>query len=45
VFYDFLATTPETRAAGGVMTVRHERTDSAVAPFDAWRVLETRIDY
>ncbi|MFE6969397.1 nucleoside deaminase [Isoptericola sp. NPDC057653] len=45
VFYDFLATTPETRAAGGVMTVRHERTDSAVAPFDAWRVLETRVDY
>ncbi|GAB3087461.1 nucleoside deaminase [Isoptericola nanjingensis] len=45
VFYDFFAATPETRAAGGVMTVRHERTGSAVAPFDAWRVLETRIDY
>lgn len=45
VFYDFFAASPETRAAGGVMTVRHERTGSAVAPFDAWRVLETRIDY
>ena len=46
VFYDFFAATPEARAAGGgVMTVRHERTDSAVAPFDAWRVLDTRIDY
>jgi len=44
-FYDFFAATPETRAAGGVMTVRHERTRSAVAPFDAWRVLETRIGY
>ena len=49
VFYDFFASRlqeqPETRASGGVMTVRHERTDTAVAPFDAWRVLETRVDY
>ncbi|MGE9348147.1 nucleoside deaminase [Isoptericola variabilis] len=49
VFYDFFAARlhdlPETRTAGEVMTVRHERTGSAVAPFDAWRVLETRIDY
>lgn len=45
VFYDFFASDPQARAAGGVMTVRHERTPSAVAPFDAWRVLDSRIDY
>ncbi|CAM3487893.1 nucleoside deaminase [Isoptericola cucumis] len=48
-FYDFFAARlqdlPEAPAAGGVMTVRHERTASAVTPFDAWRVLETRVDY
>ncbi|MGF0116007.1 nucleoside deaminase [Promicromonospora sp. Marseille-Q5078] len=48
-FYDFFAgrlgDQPGTGATGGGMTVRHERTRSAVAPFDAWRVLETRIDY
>ncbi|SKC51461.1 nucleoside deaminase [Krasilnikoviella flava] len=48
-FYDYFAgrlqELPGTRAGTGLMTVRHERTASAVAPFDAWRVLETRIDY
>ncbi|GAA1713151.1 nucleoside deaminase [Isoptericola hypogeus] len=45
VFYDFFDSGPQVRAAGGVMTVRHERTTTALAPFDAWRVLDTRIDY
>jgi len=48
-FYEFFAArlqdAPGTGAAGGLMTVRHQRTDSAVTPFDAWRVLETRVDY
>ncbi|WP_166846030.1 nucleoside deaminase [Isoptericola sp. BMS4] len=46
-FYDFFAArlgnAPGTGAE--IMTVRHERTPSAVAPFDAWRVLESRITY
>ncbi|MFD6177147.1 MULTISPECIES: nucleoside deaminase [unclassified Isoptericola] len=49
VFYDFFAARlgdhPGAGDGDGVMTVRHERTASAVAPFDAWRVLDTRIDY
>lgn len=48
-FYDFFAARLQGPAgegnAAGLMTVRHERTPSAVAPFDAWRVLESRIDY
>ena len=44
-FYEFFAADPETRAAGGAMVVRHERTATANAPFDAWRVLDSRIDY
>jgi len=48
-FYEFFASrlqdVPGTRAGEALMAVRHERTPSALAPFDAWRVLETRIDY
>jgi guanine deaminase len=45
-FYDFFAARLRSPAeTGGVMTVRHARIPGAVAPFDAWRVLETRIDY
>lgn len=48
-FYDFFAARLQAPAGeggtAGLMTVRHERTPSAVAPFDAWRVLESRIDY
>ncbi|MCK9792347.1 nucleoside deaminase [Isoptericola sp. 4D.3] len=48
-FYDFFASRlqglPATRAGEEVMAVRHERTPSAASPFDAWRVLSTRIDY
>jgi guanine deaminase len=41
VFYDFFAADPADR----VMRVVHTRTPDAVAPFDAWRVLESRIEY
>ncbi|MCB7136600.1 nucleoside deaminase [Cellulosimicrobium marinum] len=41
VFYDFFAADPGER----VMSVLHTRTPDAVAPFDAWRVLESRIEY
>ena len=41
VFYDFFAADPADR----VMRVVHTRTPDAVAPFDAWGVLESRIEY
>ncbi|MFI2103960.1 nucleoside deaminase [Isoptericola sp. NPDC019693] len=47
-FYDFFAARLREQPGSpgaGVMLVRHERTGSALAPFDAWRVLETRVDY
>jgi guanine deaminase len=40
-FYDFFTADPADR----VMRVVHTRTTDAVAPFDAWRVLESRIEY
>ncbi len=40
-FYEFFEGDPADRT----MRVVHERTASATAPFDAWRVLESRIDY
>jgi guanine deaminase len=40
-FYDFFAADPADRS----MQVVHERTATATAPFDAWRVLESRIEY
>ena len=40
-FYDFFDADPADR----VMQVVHERTATATAPFDAWRVLESRIEY
>jgi guanine deaminase len=40
-FYDFFEGDPADRT----MRVVHERTASATAPFDAWRVLESRIEY
>ena len=40
-FYDFFSADPADRS----MPVVHERTATATAPFDAWRVLESRIEY
>lgn len=40
-FYEFFEADPVDRA----MKVVHERTASATAPFDAWRVLGSRIEY
>ena len=41
VFYDFFTADPAERT----MKVVHERTATSTAPFDAWRVLESRIEY
>jgi guanine deaminase len=40
-FYDFFAADPADRS----MQVVHERTATATAPFDAWRALESRVEY